>query len=181
MKISFKNPLLPFVATVAFCLIPTFGTAGAFIKISEIAGESTGSDRRDWITALSISQSSTRTSIDNGHISPKPIFEDLKVSKELDKSSPLLQRSLLLNQSIPNVIIELTRPSADGTSEVYLRYELRNVKITKYAIDTAGEAAGDSIPAEEFSLNFEEIRVTYTSVSGDTTEFGYNLEEDVSS
>jgi type VI protein secretion system component Hcp len=41
----------------------------------------------------------------------------------------------------------------------YYSYELKNVLVTSYNISGAGQS--ESVPVEQFSLNFEEIKVTY--------------------
>jgi len=42
----------------------------------------------------------------------------------------------------------------------YYAYELKNVLVTSYSVGGSGQS--DDVPMEQFSLNYEEIKVTYT-------------------
>ena len=50
--------------------------------------------------------------------------------------------------------------SADAGEVTYYRYELKNAQITHYQI--GADTDGDGVPEIDMSLNFEEIKVTYT-------------------
>lgn len=98
--------------------------------------------------------------------------------KELDKSSPKLAESLITWKVYPKVEIHVTRTSWEEGSIVYYQYELKNVLITSYTIAWTT----DSIPHEEFALNFEEIKVTYTEMDQKwgvawKVEYSWNVEK----
>jgi type VI secretion system secreted protein Hcp len=85
---------------------------------------------------------------------------EIKCVKVLDKSSPLLMRALILGEVIPTFTIKFTRPTAAG-NEPYLKWELNDVLISSYSISPGGGGEGEA-PTETLSLNYEEIKVTYT-------------------
>ena len=73
----------------------------------------------------------------------------------LDKSSPSAKKLRTSSKKrIPNLALRIKH--RDG----YYEYQLKNVIVTSYS--TSGSAAD----AEDFSLNFEEIKVTYRKRPG---------------
>ena len=60
----------------------------------------------------------------------------------------------------PKVEIDCTASYTDAGRVTYYRYELTNVMVTSYNVSGSGQA--EDVPVEDFSLNFEEIKVTYT-------------------
>ncbi len=52
---------------------------------------------------------------------------------------------------------------ADQGRTTYLAYELKNVLVTSYGFNGMGQS--DQKPSEHFSLNFEEIKTTYTEIT----------------
>jgi type VI protein secretion system component Hcp len=67
----------------------------------------------------------------------------------------------------------------DGSFETVYKYELSNVLITNFYC--FGDTSEDA-PVEEFSLNFEEITVTYTEFDAEgkskgNVEFTWKVEE----
>ncbi|TWU31937.1 Hcp family type VI secretion system effector [Novipirellula artificiosorum] len=135
----------------------------AYIKFDGVDGECLDKDHKKWSDLLSFSQGvhkpgggatgSTRRRGDT-------ILEDIQCVKELDKSSPKIAEAVCKGKVFPKVEIELTASYTDAGRVTYYRYELKNVSVTSYQIGGAGQA--DDVPTENFSLNFEEIKVTYT-------------------
>jgi type VI secretion system secreted protein Hcp len=134
-----------------------------YIKFDGIEGESVDKDHKAWINILSFSQGihqpgggATGTARRRGDV----ILDDISVSKLLDKSSPKIAESVCKGKVFPKVEIELTASYTDAGRVTYYRYELKNVLVTSYSV--SGAAQSEEAPAEDFSLNFEEIKVTYT-------------------
>jgi type VI protein secretion system component Hcp len=71
--------------------------------------------------------------------------------------------------------VEFELANSAGT---YLKYELKNVMISSYSV-----SAESGRPMEQFSINFEEIKVTYTEqVAGKSSgkvEYTWKVEEGV--
>ncbi|TWU21991.1 Hcp family type VI secretion system effector [Novipirellula artificiosorum] len=135
----------------------------AYIKFDGVDGECQDKDHKKWSDLLSFSQgihkpggSATGATRRRGDT----ILEDLQCVKELDKSSPKIAEAVCKGKVFPKVEIDLTASYTDAGRVTYYRYELKNVSVTSYQIGGAGQA--DDVPTENFSLNFEEIKVTYT-------------------
>jgi type VI secretion system secreted protein Hcp len=146
--------------------------AAAFVKYDGVDGESADKDHADWIELLSFE------------------FDDLteiSASKDVDKSTPKLMEAVCKGRSIPSsgpflvcdpsgstdgnpdrpigpsfdiVTIDLCRTTHGNERQCYLQLELVNVRVTSFSI--SGSTDGEQVPTENFSLNFEEIKVTYT-------------------
>ena len=133
--------------------------AAAFIKFDGVDGEATDKDHKDWINLLSFQQTISRESSTSGSSRARSsaVFEDIVLTKQLDKSSPKIQEAIATGKVYPSVEFELA-VDYGGSRATYLKYELKNVMVTSYSIS----GGADEVPTEQFSLNFEEIKVTYT-------------------
>ena len=182
ITISTKIARLAGTALAALALMGSALTAeaAAFMKLGDIKGEATDSKHKEWIEVLSISQSVVRGEGLTGQSRRRGdvIMEDIVCVKELDKSSPKLAESVCTGKVFPKVEIEMTATytNADGTDGrvTYYKYELTNVMVTSYTI--SGSAQGAEVPTEQFSLNFEEIRVIYTKQGDAAGNGGGNVE-----
>ncbi len=157
-------------------------TTAVFIKIGDIKGESVESSHEDWSDLLSCNQ---------GQSVPEPSGQsrqrasvslgDVVCVKELDKASPKIAEAVLTGEVFPKVAIHFTASYGDaGLRLVYYAYELTNVRVTSYNIGGSGQ--GDDVPIETFSLNFEEIKVTYTERDSEgkskgNVEYTWKVEE----
>ncbi|MDP8243212.1 MAG: type VI secretion system tube protein Hcp [Candidatus Hinthialibacter antarcticus] len=184
----FWKTLSAMVFGAALCLCASFdANAAAYIKFDGIDGESVDVKHEKWINILSF-EHAIRYDRDQGDANPtrrgKTSLSDLTCVKELDKSSPKLAESILTNKVFPEVKIEVTKRGAGGENQaVYLTYELKNVIVTSYQFQASGD--GDEPPVEVFSLNFEEIKVTYkvfdaTGGANESVEYNWKVEEGVS-
>ena len=156
-----------------------------FMQVSGVDGESTDSDHKDWIEVLSFSMGMTLPG--GGATGPSRrrgdvVVEDIVVVKELDKSSPKLMDKCVKGAVIPLLVIDVCRSNVDGSRLVYYKYELQNVMITSFY---ANGSTSDDRPTETVTLNFEEIKVTYTETdstgkSKGNVEFTWRYEEGTS-
>lgn len=135
----------------------------AYMKFDGVDGECKDKDHKGWIDILSFSQGihqpgggATGVARRRGDV----ILDDISISKVMDKSSPKLAESVCKGKVFPKVEIELTASYTDAGRVTYYKYELKNVLVTSYHVSGAGQS--DEVPSENFSLNFEEIKVTYT-------------------
>ena len=157
----------------------------AFIKFDGIDGESQDRDHRDWIDLLSFSQGQYLAALSaaaGGAGAGRLVFEELALSKTLDKASPKLAEAVCKGTVFPNVQLELTRPLSAGTQNTYYAVEMKNVIVTSYHI---GGSSQDAMPTESLSLNFEEIKVTYTKFDAagrpqGTVQYGWNVKRNQS-
>ena len=134
----------------------------AYIKFDGIDGEVTDKDHKAWTDLAAFSQLITKPGQGTGATRRRGdvILEDLHCTKELDKSSPKIAEAVCKGKVFPKVEIHLTASYTDSGRVTYYAYELKNVQVVSYDISGSGQA--DDVPMENFSLNFEEIKVTYT-------------------
>lgn len=151
--------------------------AAAYLKFDGIDGEAKDRNHQNWSDLMSFQQTISRdttTSSGAARARAGAVFEDLVVTKTLDKSSPKIAESIAMGKVFPKVEIHLT--SNAGTT--YYSYELTNVMVTSYSVG----GSADDIPTEQISLNFEEIKVTYaesdtTGKSKGNVEYSWKIEE----
>jgi type VI secretion system Hcp family effector len=163
-------------------LAPWTIQAAGYLKFDGIDGEAQDKDHKNWSDLTSFSQ---------GHLVPageapgrprgRVVFEDIVVSKEIDKASPKLAEACAKGKVFPRVDIHWTRVVA-GAGQTYYSYELRNVQVTSYSL--GGSAQADPVPTETLSLNFEEIKATYTEYdetgrAKGKVEYTWKIEEGV--
>ena len=155
----------------------------AYIKFDGVDGEAQDKDHKAWSDLLSFGQAihqpgggSTGPTRRRGDV----ILDDIGCNKELDKASPKIAESVCNGKVFPKVEIDLTASYTDAGRVTYYRYELKNVLVTSYNISGQGQA--EDVPMEDFALNFEEIKVTYTEADskGATkgkVEYSWKVEE----
>ena len=155
----------------------------AYIKFSGIDGEAQDKDHKKWSDLGSFGQAihqpgggSTGPTRRRGDV----ILDDLSCAKELDKSSPKIAESVCKGTVFPKVEIHVTASTTAAGRVTYYAYELKNVMVTSYSISGAGQA--EEVPMEDFSLNFEEIKVTYTECDREgktkgNVEYSWKVEE----
>ena len=158
----------------------------AYIKFDGVDGEAQDKEHKGWSDLASFGQalhqpggSATGATRRRGDV----ILEDLTCSKELDKASPKIAESVCKGKVYPKVEIHLTASTTDTGRVTYYAYELTNVMVTSYNISGAGQS--EDVPIEDFALNFEEIKVTYTECdskggSKGNVEYSWKVEEGTS-
>lgn len=124
------------------------------LTIPGVTGES--GDRQTWVELDSFSWGATQSGT-FGTPGGELKVSEFSIAKPLDKASPKLFEYCVNGQHIPEVTIEIAKPS--GTSVVYLKYELRDVMVSSYSI--GANSAQDSIPTESISFNFKTVNVEY--------------------
>jgi type VI secretion system secreted protein Hcp len=168
-----KLLILPTMAAMVLLLAGIVQGAG-FIKFDGVEGESTSSGHEGEIDILSFSwgmSQSGGTTAGRGGGAGKVSMNDLVFTKYVDKASPALMEAVASGKHIPNVVLEIERSPGGDERVPYLKYELKNVIVTSYNVDWNSSQA-DSVPTEEMSLNFEEIKVTYVERELDGSKGG---------
>ena len=155
----------------------------AYIKFDGVDGEALDKDHQSWSDLASFGQGlhqpgggSTGPTRRRGDV----ILDDIACTKELDKSSPKIAEAVCKGKVFPKVEIQLTASYTDAGRVTYYAYELTNVLVTSYNISGSGQS--EDVPTEDFSLNFEEIKVTYTEAdskghSKGKVEYSWKVEE----
>ena len=134
----------------------------AYIKFDGIDGEAKDKDHQNWSDLVSFSQPIHKPGAGTGATRRRGdvILEDIVCVKELDKTSPKLAESICKGKVFPKVEIQVTASYTDAGRVTYYAYELKNVQVVSYNISGSGQS--EDVPMEDISLNFEEIKVTYT-------------------
>ena len=141
-----------------------------FADFYGIDGESIDEDHENWIDLKSFDFYMNQPARGVSGISRRRgdvQFEDITLTKGVDKATPKLMDKLARGQVIDTVTIEFSRYIADG-NKVFYKYELENVLITSYQ----SSASIEDYPEDTLTLNFEEIKVTYTEYDDDGTSMG---------
>lgn len=139
----------------------TSSQGAAFIKLGDIKGEATDNEHKDWIIIESMSHGITnQRDAASGLPTGKRQHKPFTITKEIDKSSPKLMEACVNGRAIPVVRLEFVRK---GEQDRYYEVIIKNVLVTSYQ---SGAPSGQA-PTESFSLNYEEIKWTY-SVWDDT-------------
>ena len=132
---------------------------------TKIDGNSTieSMDRADSIECLSFEDSvRTAREASSGMASGERSYEPVRITKRIDKSSPLLAKALCNNE-----VIEATfkffrpNPAGDGTTEQHVTVEVqegRIASITRVSPDVIDPAAANAPPTEEVTFVFGYIR-----------------------
>ena len=132
----------------------------AYIKFDGVDGESQDKDHKNWSDLQAFSQSIHKPGGGTGATRRRGdvVLEDISCVKNLDKSSPKLAEAVCKGRVFSKVEIHQTASYTDAGRKTFYAYELKNVQVSSYQLSGAAEA----VPTELVSLNFEEIKVTYT-------------------
>jgi type VI secretion system secreted protein Hcp len=122
-----------------------------FLKLTGIDGESKDAKHKDEIEIESFSWGIQPPPDDN-----KLAVGDFNFAKRVDKSSPILMLSCATGKHINEAV--LTCRKAGEKQLEFLVIKMTDVLISSYQ---TGGSAGDIVPTDSFSLNFEKIEQTY--------------------
>jgi type VI secretion system secreted protein Hcp len=133
-----------------------------FLKIDGINGESRKKGHADEIDILSfdfgaVQHGSFHTGGSGGG-SGKAEISDIRIQKEVDKSSPLLFKACAQGKHIPNVLI-YSQKAGDGSNPLtYYKIKMEDVIVSD--IHNSGAAGGDSI-TEAVTFNCAKVTFDY--------------------
>ncbi len=152
-----------------------------FLNIEgEIKGESQDRKHKDEIDILAWSWGMSQTGsfhTGGGGGAGKASFQDISVTKWIDKSSPILMQYCANGDHFSKAL--LTVRKAGKTPLEYLKLEMKDVLVT--SVSTGG-SGGEEKLTENVSLNFREFKVMYTEQvpgggEGAKPEFSWNIAE----
>lgn len=155
------------------------GAIDMFIKIEGVEGESKDEAHRGEIDVLAWSWGVSNIgsgTVGGGGGAGKADFQDLSLTKYLDKSSPKLMEACASGQPLPEAILVL-RSTGEQPLE-YLVIRMENVLVT--SVSTGGSGGEDRL-TENVTLNYAKIEVKYTESTPDGTagaevNFGWDVE-----
>jgi type VI secretion system secreted protein Hcp len=134
-----------------------------FLKISGIQGESQDRAHKDQIEVQSWSWGLVRSTATAGGVTGKPAFEDLSITKKVDRSTPKLVGACATGKHFLEVVLAARRAEGDFD---FLAIKLSDVTIPRF--ETSGEDVG-SFPIDAFSFQFGRIEYSYTPQKADGT------------
>lgn len=153
-----------------------------FIKITDVKGEAQDHKHKDEIDVLSwswgASQSGT-THTGGGGGAGKASFQDISITKWLDKSSPLLLQLCATGKHIKECLLTV-RKAGDKPLE-YHKITMNDCLISSYS---TGGSGGEDRLTENISINFASFKVVYTTQKPDGTAggevpFSYDIAKNV--
>ena len=131
-----------------------------FLKLAGIKGESTDVQHREEIEVASFSWGLSRqraTSTGGGAGASKADFQDLHVVTNVSQASPQLVLASAAGRHIETAILTCRKVSG-GTQQDFLKYTLSDVLVASYHTDGQAE---DSVPVDEVSFTYAQIKVEY--------------------
>jgi type VI secretion system secreted protein Hcp len=131
-----------------------------FLKVAGIKGESSDDQHREEIDVASFSWGLSRqraTSTGGGAGASKADFQDLHVVTNVSQASPQLFLASAAGRHIETAILTCRKVSG-GTQQDFLKYTLTDVLVASYHTDGQAE---DSVPVDELSFTYAQIKVEY--------------------
>ena len=131
-----------------------------FLKLAGIKGESTDAQHREEIDVASfswgLSQQRT-TSTGGGAGASKASFQDLYVVTNVSQASPQLFLASAAGRHIETAVLTC-RKAGRSPQQEFLKYTLSDVLVASYHADGQAE---DSVPVDEVSFTYAQIKVEY--------------------
>ena len=151
-----------------------------FLKLDGIDGESQDEVHQNEMEVMSWGWGATNAGAfqaGTGGGTGKASFQDISITKTIDKASPILFKACATGQHIDSGTITVRK--AGGDQLEYLVIQLTNVLVSSYS---QSGSTGHDLPIDHFTLNMEQFQVTYkqqaASGGGDASvDFGYNISQ----
>jgi type VI secretion system secreted protein Hcp len=149
-----------------------------FLKIEGIKGEALDEKHKDEIDVLAWSWGATQsgtTHVGGGSGAGKADFQDISVTKWVDKSSHALLKAVAVGTHIPSALLTV-RKAGEKPLE-YIKLTMKNCLIS--SVSTGGSGAEDRL-TENITINFGNFDYEYTPQkedgSGDAVlPFGFDI------
>ena len=136
-----------------------------FIKIGDIKGESVDDKHKDEIDIISWSwggSQSGSTHMGTGGGSGKVSIQDLSFKKWVDKSTPILFKTMCEGAHIKEAVLVVRK--AGGKPVEYVKITLTDVMVT--SMSTGGSGSDDRL-SESVTLNFAQFKLEYVPQKND--------------
>jgi len=131
-----------------------------FLKIEGVDGESEDSKHKNEIDVLAWSWGMSQSGsfhVGGGGGAGKANFQDLSVTKYIDKGSPVLMQACASGKHFAKALLTIRK--AGETPVEYLKVEMKKCMIT--SVSTGGSGGEDKL-TENVTINFAEYKATYT-------------------
>ena len=170
MRQSIRNSLYFLIGLLGFKSLPAAAATQMFLcsTDTELEGEATDDNHKGCIDVLAWSwgaSSSGTTHTGAGGEPGRVGFNDLSVTKWVDKASPNLMKLIANGDHIQEVeLLNLKQSCCDKLPFEFYTIKMVNVIVTSVAV---GGSAGEDRLTENISLNFSKFQYCYTEQSGD--------------
>jgi type VI secretion system secreted protein Hcp len=144
-------------------------------KSGEIKGSVTQKGREGKIMVIAVSHDivSPRDAA-SGLPTGKRMHKPFVITKELDKSSPLLYNLLVHNENITEWELQFWQPSATGAEKQHYTVKLLNANIASIDFRMANNKHPDLMKFSEY----EEVAFTYQKITWTWVDGGITAEDD---
>jgi type VI secretion system secreted protein Hcp len=145
------------------------GALEAFLELSGVKGESTHPVHKEKIDILSWSWGGTNSgSTHMGGGGSRANFQDLSLTKWIDKSTPILMARMATGELFATGKLYIHKPTAKGGVDL-LTFEMKDILVTSQSM---GGSGGEDRLTENISLNFAEFTLTYQQTATDGSTVG---------
>lgn len=142
--------------------------ADLFLRIDGIPGESQDATHRNWISLQSFSFQAASGGVaaqptGNARLASRTAFQDITLTKTLDKSTAALLGHMAEGKNIPSAQINVLKsgPRPALAMEIYLE----DVTIASQAISSSSDST--DIPSESIALSYSKIGITVYEYAAD--------------
>ena len=94
-----------------------------------------------------------------GGATGKCSFQDVHFTTKVNKGSPIVALSCATGKHINKAVLHVRKATGDGGQQDYYKLTLENVLISSY--QSGGHEGADSIPSDQFAVNFAKIELAY--------------------
>ncbi|WP_297897052.1 type VI secretion system tube protein Hcp [Shewanella sp.] len=147
----FKRWIL--LSVLSVCSLNTQAAVDMFLKIDGVDGESQDSQHRGEIDILAWSWGASSDS-------RKVCIQDISLTKYVDSASPELLMNQVTHIKYPKATLVMRKAGREQSE--YINIELTNVWVS--SLSTGGSGGEDRL-TENITLNFEELKYSYTPES----------------
>src|SRR5262249_29643899 len=148
--------------------ITTMAKLDYFLKIDGIEGESTDAAYPKALDVESYSWSGTQSgtfTAGSGGGAGKVKFHDFHFTAKVSKASPKLMLAMSTGEHFKKAV--LTCRKAGAKQQEYCNITLSDVLVSTY--HQGGQGSGDTLPLDEFTLNFAKFELDYKPQNQDGT------------
>jgi type VI secretion system secreted protein Hcp len=139
------------------------------LEIDGIKGESSDDRHAQAIEIQSFSWGSTNSaSWGGGGGAGKVSFQDIHCTTKVSKAGPQLLLAGASTSHIPRATLSVRKAGATGQYQEYYQIQLEDVLISSYS-QHGNSSAGDIVPTDQFTLNFNKATISYTGLDGTVT------------
>lgn len=141
----------------------------------DIKGSVTQAGREDSIMVIAFSHEvESPRSASSGLATGKRQHKPLTITKEIDKSTPLLMNALTDNENLSEVILQFWQPSRSGREFQYYTIELTNARI----VDIHQEMLNNKYPENMQHMEREHISFIYQRITWRYEDGGITSSDD---